>query len=76
MFSKITIPKFKDKYFLSIEKIESLSNHIGFIKTDRIKIKWPTLGGYFYCPYIPIMQTPVVLDPKTIIEKMRGYSIT
>jgi hypothetical protein len=22
-------------------------------------------SGYFYCPYIPTTQTPVVLDPKS-----------
>jgi hypothetical protein len=22
-------------------------------------------SGYFYCPYLPLTQTPVVLDPET-----------
>lgn len=26
-------------------------------------------SGYFYCPYVPIAQTPVVLDPDVFIPK-------
>lgn len=26
-------------------------------------------SGYFYCPHVPLTQTPVVLDPDTAICK-------
>ena len=30
------------------------------------KIKYPNLdAGYFYCPYVPTIETPVVLDPTS-----------
>ncbi len=28
-------------------------------------------AGYFYCPYVPLMSTPTVLDPKTL-NKTKG----
>ena len=57
-------PRFRDKETADICRKQEYDNYVmGYRGNSYID------AGYFYCPYVPLVSTPVVFDPKSFAKK-------